>query len=367
MVTVILYALLPVLTLQYGRPVSAANMLRTARPAQKAEANSFLQGEDSQSSTNASYLGSKKDYSACQAEQDPSVRTFLRIVVQAGHGSTALESVLMSSPKVATLCKSNFWQCEGHKLLESLGHGLATDEIDTDFMLTTYSNFWDLNRSVLLDKKTKNMEHLDQQDALLLKTGPPAAMRQHGIKRIETAYVIMYKPLCLWPMSSDLQELVRSNAESYVRSELKRVVELVDIHKYFASQGKPPMVVNYADMVWNPEYVQRELKKYLPCVGDLDIDYQPVLGKDVYPGNHMKIKSGVKSYGLSTNPWDCCRYKIGIPGKNRPGKCMSQWGMKHDSVGLSGPIEKLLTSEEKRQLRDAADYLEKLSLVRRTK
>eukprot|EP00448_Togula_jolla_P035633 CAMPEP_0170621226 /NCGR_PEP_ID=MMETSP0224-20130122/28491_1 /TAXON_ID=285029 /ORGANISM="Togula jolla, Strain CCCM 725" /LENGTH=366 /DNA_ID=CAMNT_0010947477 /DNA_START=65 /DNA_END=1165 /DNA_ORIENTATION=+ len=365
MVTVILYALLPVLTLQYGRPVSAANMLRTARPAQKAEANSFLQGEDSQSSTNASYLGSKKDYSACQAEQDPSVRTFLRIVVQAGHGSTALESVLMSSPKVATLCKSNFWQCEGHKLLESMGHGLATDEIDTDFMLTTYSNFWDLSRPVLLDKKTKNMDHLAQQDDILIKNQPPAMMRDHGIQRIETAYVIMYKPLCLWPMSTDLSELVRTNASSYVRSELKKIMQLVDVHKYFTSLGKPPMVVNYADMVWNPDYIQRELRKYLPCVGEVDTDYTPVLGKDVFPGNNMKISTGVKTYGLSSNPWDCCRYKIGIPGKNRPGQCMNQWGLKHEKEGLSGPIEKLLTKEENQQLMDASRYLERLSLARR--
>eukprot|EP00448_Togula_jolla_P017887 CAMPEP_0170585528 /NCGR_PEP_ID=MMETSP0224-20130122/9262_1 /TAXON_ID=285029 /ORGANISM="Togula jolla, Strain CCCM 725" /LENGTH=383 /DNA_ID=CAMNT_0010909019 /DNA_START=33 /DNA_END=1184 /DNA_ORIENTATION=+ len=374
--------LLPALTLQYGRPSispslrlvqsveQTSNQTVHASPLDQGRSlgSSFLQNRlRHRTGLNVSNSLEHKDYAACKAEMDPEVRTFLRIVVQAGHGSTALESILMSSPKIATLCSSEMWQCEGHKLLESMGHGLATDEIDTHFMLSTYSQYWNLDRPVLLDKKTKMLDHLPKQDAALLKSELPYPMKFTGIKRIDTAYIIMYKPVCLWPMSKDLVMLVRNDAGAHARSETKRLQQLVEVHKYFSDQGRPPMVVNYADMVWNPDYVQRELKKYLPCLGDVDMDFRPKLGQDVYEENKMKIDLGVKSYGMTQDPWDCCRYNIGNPGKNKPGKCASEWGMMHEDAGFAGPLEKFLSSEEKAQLDEAVAYLEKQSLHRRTK
>eukprot|EP00448_Togula_jolla_P019382 CAMPEP_0170590180 /NCGR_PEP_ID=MMETSP0224-20130122/11731_1 /TAXON_ID=285029 /ORGANISM="Togula jolla, Strain CCCM 725" /LENGTH=358 /DNA_ID=CAMNT_0010913957 /DNA_START=210 /DNA_END=1286 /DNA_ORIENTATION=+ len=300
---------------------------------------------------------------ACEAVPDASSRIILRVVVPNNHGSTAMEATLMSSPRLATLCSSNVWQCEGHKLLEQQGHGTVVEELDTTLWLKTFSKHWDLQKSVLLDKKTKWMSLAIKEDTPLLEATPPRAMRSLGVRSLQTAYVIMYKPICLWPLSHFVVDHIRSKPRLHAQRELDELEEQVQLHKYLRSVGRPVLVVNYADLVWNSDITKKRLENFLPCLGSLDMDYVPKPGVDVFPGNNMKISMGVKTYGQQSDPKECCNYQLPEPESRRRGRCMRDDEWPNEGVSFRGGLDQFLDKDRQNRLARATHYLDRHSMV----
>merc|ERR1719162_391842 len=87
---------------------------------------------------------------ACDANPPPKMRSVLSAIVQAYHGSTALEEVLMSSDKIATLCACNSWQCEAG-WVRGLENKDAWSWNYNDY-LQTLGQCWDLEKPVLFEK-----------------------------------------------------------------------------------------------------------------------------------------------------------------------------------------------------------------------
>ena len=85
-------------------------------------------------------------------------RVLLLPLVQAYQGSTALETVLMSSARIATLCAARVWQCEGDNVLvrycASCKWAANDNQLrigwDYAVALRVWTRFWDLSRPVLL-------------------------------------------------------------------------------------------------------------------------------------------------------------------------------------------------------------------------
>mmetsp|Transcript_8326 Transcript_8326/g.18183 ORF Transcript_8326/g.18183 Transcript_8326/m.18183 type:complete len:364 (-) Transcript_8326:84-1175(-) len=300
---------------------------------------------------------------ACQAEPDSSTRVILRVVVPNNHGSTAMEATLMSSTNLATLCASNVWQCEGHKLLEQLGHGTVMEELDTSLWLKTFSKHWNLEKPVLLDKKTKWMSLAINEDRPLVEATPPQAMQSMGIRSLQTAYVIMYKPICLWSLSHFVVDHIKNKPRVHARRELDELEEQVQLHKYLRSEGRPVVVVNYADLVWNSDFTKKRLESFLPCLGSLDMDYVPKLGVDVFPGNNMKVSTGVKTYGQQSDPIDCCNYQLPEPELRMKGRCMRDDEWPNEGVSFRGGLDQFLDKERQRRLAKATHYLDRFSQV----
>eukprot|EP00448_Togula_jolla_P018748 CAMPEP_0170591460 /NCGR_PEP_ID=MMETSP0224-20130122/12417_1 /TAXON_ID=285029 /ORGANISM="Togula jolla, Strain CCCM 725" /LENGTH=358 /DNA_ID=CAMNT_0010915329 /DNA_START=45 /DNA_END=1121 /DNA_ORIENTATION=+ len=303
----------------------------------------------------------EKSPAGCELHPDQSIRTLLRVIVPNNHGSTAMQAVLMSSSSVATLCTSNVWQCEGHKLLEQQGHGSATEELDSDLMLETYSKFWNLERPVLLDKKTKWMSLAIDEDRPLLEATPPRAMRRLGVRSIQPAYLIMYKHICLWPMSHFVTQHVQADPKTHAQRELAEIEEQVELHRYLVSAGRPVLVVNYADLIKHPHFTRKRLEAFLPCAGAFDMDFVPQLGVDVFPGNAIKITTGVQTYGNEANLKQCCNFQLGKPRKGEYGKCLKDDTRPNQQVNFRGGLEQFLDSDEQSRLELATRYLDELS------
>eukprot|EP00448_Togula_jolla_P001163 CAMPEP_0170611684 /NCGR_PEP_ID=MMETSP0224-20130122/23319_1 /TAXON_ID=285029 /ORGANISM="Togula jolla, Strain CCCM 725" /LENGTH=363 /DNA_ID=CAMNT_0010937133 /DNA_START=45 /DNA_END=1136 /DNA_ORIENTATION=- len=318
---------------------------------------------------NASLDSNWEHFVGCPKQPASRDRTWLRLVVANNHGSTALESVLMSSPKLATLCSAEVWQCEGRKLLERTFQK-NPDLVPMDQVLETFSETWDLNRSVFLDKQTQSFPQLEGEDDVVRNT-LPRRMKAHGIEKLRPAYIIMYKPLCLWTLSHLVTKEVFKDPRAVAKFELKRLQQQVQVYEKFASQGRAPLVLNYAHLIWHPDFAKQRLERYLPCLGSLDMDFVP----EEVPGTGMKITMGTQSYGNTFEPVSCCGWEAARLDQGFAGKCMrsTQKGTNYSSQALVNgvnvsaslkiPLIDLLDEAEQESLEAAYRILDHLSMV----
>jgi len=270
-------------------------------------------------------------------------RIMLMPVVPQFHGSTALEGVFMSSPKVTTLCKADVWQCEAHFIYEAKGENLK----DATDMLWEYSNLWNLSMPIFLDKGPRDLKKIYWEHAELDKerlAGLPNPMKWKGISTLTFVYVLMWRPVCLSILSHNARNVIEADPKGFAMSELTLLEEMVEAHKYLSGKGYRLVVLSLGDLIWKPERTQERLQTFLPCLGDLDFDWTPTLFKDVWPGNKWKSNGSVKKYGEATSPWDCCRYQISEQ------KC----------YGETDYFAKLDTLDQKRAY-EAQDYMLMLS------
>jgi len=81
----------------------------------------------------------------CSSAIDPNKRTIITAVVEAFHGSTALEEIMMSSQQVSTPCACGTWQCEVRWLpaIYDAGNGNAFNW-DYTSMLGAVGDCWNL-------------------------------------------------------------------------------------------------------------------------------------------------------------------------------------------------------------------------------
>mmetsp|Transcript_68884 Transcript_68884/g.149908 ORF Transcript_68884/g.149908 Transcript_68884/m.149908 type:complete len:400 (+) Transcript_68884:86-1285(+) len=273
---------------------------------------------------------------ACDKEVSPESRLFLMALSGPFRGSTALEQVLMSSSKLATLCSlrntTNFealvsacdekkflnsawrcsaqpWQCEGGGIMRSYGY---TDDVRTwDFegMLGAYSSYWDLRRPVLLDKTPNLHKAFLREGDGIMHANLPSHMTRIGIKRLDLAYVLLWRPICLLELSEHGRACVAENTPAEcARIELVVLESLVHSHRAAVNKGAKISVVNMADLIWRPHRTATRLQEFLPCLGELDVDFTPTLNVHVFSKNRWKAQGSVRSFGERTNATNCCGY-----------------------------------------------------------
>ena len=197
----------------------------------------------------------------------------LQLLVPAFHGSTALEGVLMSSDRVATICSARTHNCEGSWLLEDGEWPVAA-------VLDRFSEFWDLSLPVLMVKSAaasessyENLQYtqgsIPDGDVLPIPldvshAAPmPPRMVARGIGRLRPAYLMMWRPWCLAPLSSHARDKGAPSSAGWQRFELALNEYQVETHRVLTSHGESVLVLNYADLLWDATAARQRIERWV--------------------------------------------------------------------------------------------------------
>uniref|UniRef100_A0A7S0B9C9 Uncharacterized protein n=1 Tax=Pyrodinium bahamense TaxID=73915 RepID=A0A7S0B9C9_9DINO len=248
----------------------------------------------------------------CGHRVEGDTRVLLLPLVPSFHGSTALQAVLMSSRMVSTQCSARVWQYEGSRAMPK-----GSPMNNCTERLRVYSAFWDLSKPVLLDKHTWHWMQAEDTYACFAQAALPSVMREAGVRKLQPVLLMMWRPPCLRSLGAHAPKALRKESTSYGvpghRSDLEEALvydSFVLAHRYFTEQGVPALLLNYADLLWRGDYVERRIGEFLPCLGSISVDYVPKLGVDVFLENDWKVKGSVRSYGARLDPQACCEYNV---------------------------------------------------------
>lgn len=242
--------------------------------------------------------------SACSTSAPRGTRVLLVILVPPFHGSSALEGVLLSSPKVASLCSGRTWQCEGQTLLRHHDKPFYEPRNWTGHfteVLSVFSHYWNLSRPVLLDKSPSSWNYARRIYESASRATLPEQMTSHGVERLVVRFILMWRPLCL--------RAIASFDPPYER-EVRKLETQAASHRELSAMGVPVLVVNYADLLWRTDRTQRRINSYFPCMQPVDLDYTPRLGVDIWEENDWKARGTVRAFGKRHPPQECCRYNL---------------------------------------------------------
>ena len=119
----------------------------------------------------------------------------------------------------------------------------------------------------------------------------PESMLKRGIRRLEVLVVQMWRPHCLDRLSSAISS-GRANA-----SHMPVLVAFMAEHNMqLRKAGCAVLVVSFADLLWQPHRSVLRMQRFLPFGLRLRGDFLPVVGRDVFPGNHWKVNRTVAEY-----------------------------------------------------------------------
>jgi len=142
---------------------------------------------------------------------DASIRTVVDLDVDAYHGSTALETLMMSSAAVATLCAAQRWQCEAHQSMCPLvGAGVDVPERacpppdrgtpkswwNFSRALAVWSRYWDLSRPLLVLKFASLVRRSPSTQPRLTRVLTDDSVAPHAHAQAPTSYRIFPPLLC---------------------------------------------------------------------------------------------------------------------------------------------------------------------------
>jgi hypothetical protein len=240
------------------------------------------------------YLGESNEPYQEMFKADSSTRILLNGLVPPYSGSTALQMAFMSSKEVATLCAAGSWQCEANKIMKAKGLTKNPDEWNWDHALDIFAQTWDLSRRVLFMKSPNELARgatsiYEKVQAAAL----PAKFQEYGIKSIELAYVLVWRPICLCKLSSHC---------SSQKKELRSLEDIVQAHSFFMSRNQRVLLVSYADLLWRPNHSLNRISANIGELGKLDPEFVPKEDKDIYPGNQWKAVGSLASFGRKINP-----------------------------------------------------------------
>lgn len=247
---------------------------------------------------------------ACPRQMPSERRLFLMQLVFPFQGSTALAGMLMSSPEMATLCAFRQWNCEGRKILEAT-HLVIHDKEDYATMLDLYAAHWDISKPVLFDKSPGLLLSVPAVSEGLNAAPIPTRMIRRGVTEMKYAYILMWRPLCLAPLSNHARRTItEEGSTALARVELKRLQHHMSTHKYLTDHSQPVLVINMGDLIWRPERNVQRLEEFAPCLGSIDASYVPQLGVDIFEGNGWKADGSIKSFGETVDP-AALNYRVG--------------------------------------------------------
>jgi len=255
------------------------------------------------------------------SELETHSRALVSAVVQAYHGSTALEEVLMSSQQVTTLCTCKSWQCEAYSV-DGLGKNDAWSW-NYNAYLETLGGCWDLSKKVFFQKfmvpqncdkpspagATHGGEHcqtaaLETFEDSIASASVPPIMQSAGIHRLNRAYLLLWRPLCLTILSTHAKRTIEHSESSRTHLMTQEVHFLQEVRNtYDYLDGRQPvMVISLASLIWEPDRNQQRLQQWLPCIGPVDMDFVPQMNIDIFPENRFKVDGSVKAFGESISP-----------------------------------------------------------------
>mmetsp|Transcript_55765 Transcript_55765/g.120519 ORF Transcript_55765/g.120519 Transcript_55765/m.120519 type:complete len:343 (-) Transcript_55765:103-1131(-) len=290
--------------------------------------------------------GNRTDVDVVQCDAMASSNRVLLLSVTAPfHGSTAVLQLMMSSPNVSTLCAyGKNWQCEGAPIMsDEKGWPALVDEWPNwKEPLKHYSKYWDLSRPVLLEKTPNLLWAVDQSYDQWSSMDLPKLMLDAGVKKLNLAYILTWRPPCLAPLSShalDRMDRAEDNgqdpADVWITHEREFYSLLVRAHQFLKEKGVPVLLINIADALWKQQQTLNRVKKFLPCAEGLDFGYMPVLDQDVWEGNDWKVEGSLRSYGHSIDPEECCGYDV------KTSKCYDD--SKFDPLKKAGEMENFVS------------------------
>merc|ERR1711924_500634 len=76
----------------------------------------------------------------------------------------------------------------------------------------------------------------------------------------------------------------------------------VDHHHWLLREGETVLVINLADLMWRPWRTRERIQNFMPCLGELDVDYVPKLGDDLVIGNLWKADGSARAFGETIDP-----------------------------------------------------------------
>lgn len=231
---------------------------------------------------------------------------------------------MMSSPELSTLCACKTWQCEPSWLSGALKH---RDSFEWNYttMLGTLGKCWDLDKQVLFQKfmlpdcrhaeENRGGEQECQQYAMqefhdrISTAALPSNMQSFSISRVQNAYLLLWRPLCMTALSSHAVTEIRNGGKlALAEREALALQETVMMHKYL-NEKSSVLLMSLASLVWETDRNRWRLQKFLPCVGQLDMEYIPQLDRDIFRQNWFKAQGSVKDFGIKVKP-DKIKYNV---------------------------------------------------------
>lgn len=270
---------------------------------------------------------------ACQAIVTKNTRIMLLTMVQALHGSTALASVIMSSPNIATYCSGKTWQCEGFAKAKQFAcpsgrpkclrdpRQLAPKQRQAQqgnvrplHVLDLLSFDYNLTRPILHDKLfPREPGYTILWESTLARKEVSPQMAKVGIHYIQPVYIIMWTPLCvLQVQTTSRTALDGPAARHFLQKEVWNQFELQRQHMSQLERKIPVLVVSYADLLFDQEATLKRLNAFLPCAGGtLHTNFVPQPNVHVFPENKWKVRGTVHDFSQAFgDPMDCCGYSL---------------------------------------------------------
>jgi hypothetical protein len=178
------------------------------------------------------------------------------LLVPTGGGSTALLSLLASSPEVSTLCSAGTWACEGTWLL--IDNGIIQNKAsrwnpsqpsDWSEALEVYETAWDPEKKIRVDKSPPNLAKI-------------SAISQHfWDKPDEVAFISMTMSFCYRDRSFLQQETGLTDRQ--MKGMIADGLEALD-------QRFARLTLKYEDLVRDPYSEARRILDFLPALKSLD-------------------------------------------------------------------------------------------------
>mmetsp|Transcript_94313 Transcript_94313/g.148363 ORF Transcript_94313/g.148363 Transcript_94313/m.148363 type:complete len:390 (+) Transcript_94313:60-1229(+) len=238
---------------------------------------------------------------ACDADVPKDTRILLHTLVQANHGSTAVQQFLMSSKHVSSLCSGKTWQCEGFTIA---GRGAIHEKK----VLSKIAPYWNMARPVLMDKLFPDEKGYTEAIQYELQNDMPTVFADMGINNVKRAYIIMWTPLCVRKLAKS--PLNPRFGKSGAESEVGTLEQLKELHTSLLDSNKKVIVISYADLLWRPKETAARLVKFLPCAKGFDGSFVPEKGVDVFNGNLWHVHGSTSTYGEKHDSAECCGYNI---------------------------------------------------------
>eukprot|EP00927_Polykrikos_kofoidii_P049695 TRINITY_DN43718_c0_g1_i1.p1 TRINITY_DN43718_c0_g1~~TRINITY_DN43718_c0_g1_i1.p1 ORF type:complete len:827 (-),score=113.90 TRINITY_DN43718_c0_g1_i1:132-2612(-) len=243
------------------------------------------------------------------------------------HDNLALDGLVMSTGNVASVCSAGTFQCRGSEIMTQAGYcngrvwwpgsraetlksepASCLGGVETDWnythMLDLYAAHWDLRKPVLLERTPNQFLRVREMHSAIMHAKLPSVMMEAGIRRLEPVYMIVWRPLCLYWMSTHAVAFVaKKSVKDFAIHELLAMEQLIDDHRWLVKNEAPVFVVNYADILWNFDRFKRRLTSFAPCLGErIDAEFVPEMGVDIFRANHVGHIESVASIAARTPP-----------------------------------------------------------------
>ena len=252
-------------------------------------------------------------------------RIILTLDVEAFHGSSAMEVLLISSPQVASLCRMSFegkmvWQCEPQKVLvdpeslEIVGVGKRKanfKHLEPLRRLEFMGKHWNLRNPILFCKFC-GLDIPSISKPSWLSGGPqslttlptlPKNWQAANISSLTLRIIIMWRPLCMHRLSSH-SKAVDGNSYNQTRSYLLKEIGLLEntlARREQYSREYPDvkyLVVGLDELTWKLDVLRQRLLAFVPGL-------ERFTKRPVHRG--FKSKDG---FGEENPPWSCCGFDV---------------------------------------------------------